>query len=112
MTRDAGASKIRFPRWSVGTRGKDYFYFKEGASLSITEQNRGRLFQRMRGLLNSESLPTLLTGTVVLAVAANSYELLCTADFPVVWHGNHSGCQEDEYICQIMGFRHGSPMLE
>ena len=64
---------------------KDYFWFKQGASLSISEQNRGRLFERMRGLLNAEKMPALLTGTVVLAIAANSYELLCTAGFPMVY---------------------------
>jgi uncharacterized membrane protein HdeD (DUF308 family) len=30
-------------------------------------------------------LPTLLVGTVTLAVIANSYELLCTAGFPMVY---------------------------
>jgi len=64
---------------------KEYFRFKEGVSLTISEQNRGRLFRRMRGLLDAESLPALLTGAVVLAVAANSYELLCTAGFPMVY---------------------------
>jgi hypothetical protein len=39
----------------------------------------------MRGLLRTDRLPALLTGTVVLAVAANSYELLCTAGFPMVY---------------------------
>ncbi|MFC1684258.1 thioredoxin family protein [Pseudomonadota bacterium] len=64
---------------------KDYFWFKQGASLSISEHNRNNLLKRMRGLLSAERLPALLTGTVVLAVAANSYELLCTAGFPMVY---------------------------
>lgn len=64
---------------------KDYFFFKEGVSLSIPEAAKPRLFARMRGLLHSESTTTLLLGTVVLALAANSYELLCTAGFPMVY---------------------------
>jgi hypothetical protein len=64
---------------------KDYFWLKQGVSLSLAEGNRERLFGRMRGLLNTERLPTLLAGTLVLAVAANSYELLCTMGLPMVF---------------------------
>ncbi|MDK9724342.1 MAG: thioredoxin family protein [Sterolibacteriaceae bacterium MAG5] len=64
---------------------KDYFLFKQGPSLSIPESAKPGLFQRMRGLLKADSLPALTVGTVVLAVAANSYELLCTAGFPMVY---------------------------
>jgi hypothetical protein len=39
----------------------------------------------VRGLLNAENLGTMLFGTVALALAANSYELLCTAGFPMVY---------------------------
>jgi hypothetical protein len=39
----------------------------------------------MRALLHETSLPALLLGTVVLALAANTYELLCTAGFPMVF---------------------------
>jgi len=39
----------------------------------------------MRHLLHESSTPALVFGTVVLAVAANTYELLCTAGFPMVF---------------------------
>jgi hypothetical protein len=39
----------------------------------------------MRSLLHSTSLLSLLIGTTVLAVVANSYELLCTAGFPMAY---------------------------
>jgi hypothetical protein len=39
----------------------------------------------MRGLIGADSLGTMLLGTVALALAANSYELLCTAGFPMVF---------------------------
>jgi hypothetical protein len=64
---------------------KDFFWFRQGPSLSIPEQAKPGLYQRMRGLLSAESLPTMLVGTVALALAANSYELLCTAGFPMVY---------------------------
>lgn len=64
---------------------KDYFFFKKGLSLSISEGAKPKLFERMRNLLKTESLPAVLTGSIVLAVTANSYELLCTAGFPMVY---------------------------
>lgn len=64
---------------------KDFFLFQRGPSLSIPEQAKPGLYRRMRGLLNAEGLGTMLVGTVVLALAANSYELLCTAGFPMVY---------------------------
>lgn len=64
---------------------KDYFFFKQGLSLSISEGSKPKLFERMRKLLKTESLPAVLTGSIVLAVTANSYELLCTAGFPMVY---------------------------
>ncbi|HZV82843.1 MAG TPA: thioredoxin family protein, partial [Geobacteraceae bacterium] len=64
---------------------KDFFLFEKGVSLVIPEGKKPKLFERMRNLVRSESLPAMLTGTVVLAAAANSYELLCTAGFPMVF---------------------------
>jgi len=64
---------------------KDFFWFHQGVSLSIPESAKPGLFQRMRGLLNANKLGTMIFGTVVLAVVANSYELLCTAGFPMVY---------------------------
>lgn len=64
---------------------KDFFFFHQGPTLSIPESAKPRLFKRMRHLLTESRLPSVLFGTVVLAVAANSYELLCTAGFPMVY---------------------------
>ena len=64
---------------------KDYFLFKQGPSLSLPDAARPALFQRMRELLKADNIPTMLLGTAALAVAANSYELLCTAGFPMVY---------------------------
>jgi glutaredoxin len=64
---------------------KDFFAFKKGVSLTIPDSAKPKLFDRMRRLMKSTSLFSILVGTAVLAVAANSYELLCTAGFPMVF---------------------------
>jgi len=64
---------------------KDFFLFKQGVSLTIPDSAKPKLFERMRGLLKASSLSALLGGTIVLAVTANTYELLCTAGFPMVY---------------------------
>ena len=58
---------------------------RKGVSLSLSDNQKQDIFRRARGLLQQDSLAPLLTGTVILAVAANSYELLCTAGFPIVY---------------------------
>jgi thiol-disulfide isomerase/thioredoxin len=69
----------------AGLNIKDYFWFKEGPSLSIPESAKPGLFKRMRDIVNTGSLAPMLASTVLLAIVANSYELLCTAGFPMVY---------------------------
>ncbi len=69
----------------AGINIKDFFFFKKGISLTIPEKAKPKLFERMRNLLKSSSLTTTIAGTVVLAVFANAYELLCTVGFPMVY---------------------------
>jgi thiol-disulfide isomerase/thioredoxin len=64
---------------------KDYFWFKQGVSLSIPDAAKPGLFQRMRGIVATGRTGPMLASTVLLAIAANSYELLCTAGFPMVY---------------------------
>ena len=64
---------------------KDYFWFKKGVSLSIPDNKKPELFERMRNLLKLDSTMTVLVSTIVLAIVANSYEMLCTAGFPMVY---------------------------
>lgn len=64
---------------------KDFFIFKKGISLTIPDGAKPKLFDRMRKLLKTTSVFSILIGTAVLAVAANAYELLCTAGFPMVF---------------------------
>lgn len=68
-----------------GLNVKDYLRPGRGPTLSMRPGARFRLFARIRGLLSAENLPAMMAGTVVLAVAANAYELLCTSGFPMVF---------------------------
>ncbi len=64
---------------------KDYFLPGRGLSLSIPDEAKPGLFARMRRLTTAGAMLPVIAGTVALAVAANSYELLCTAGFPLVY---------------------------
>jgi len=64
---------------------KDFFLPAKGPSLSIADEKKPGLFNRMRGLLQAENMVALTIGTITLAIAANSYELLCTSGLPMVY---------------------------
>jgi glutaredoxin len=81
VTLVAGAIAVAIGALNV----KDYFRFHQGPSLAIPESAKPGLFRRMRGLVSADHLGAMLLGTVALALAANSYELLCTAGFPMVY---------------------------
>jgi len=71
---------------AMGVLGiKDYVLWGRGLSLSIPAAAKPRLYQRTRALLETARWPVLITGTLLLALAANSYELLCTAGFPMLY---------------------------
>lgn len=64
---------------------KDFFFLGRGPSASIPAGAKPGLFRRMRELVGADRLSTVLLATLVLAVSANTYELLCTAGFPMVF---------------------------
>jgi cytochrome c biogenesis protein CcdA/glutaredoxin len=67
---------------------KDYFWFQQGVSFTISDKHKPKFFQRTRNLLHpGRSVPALLVGTVVLALGITLVELPCTAGFPMVWTG-------------------------
>jgi thiol-disulfide isomerase/thioredoxin len=70
---------------AAGLNIRDALYPGGGVSLSIPEGRKPGLFRRMRGLLQLESTAGLLLATIVLALMANSYELLCTSGLPMVY---------------------------
>lgn len=64
---------------------KDFLGLGRGVSLSIPESRKPAIYRRTRGILAAGSVPAMLAATVLLAIAVNFYELLCTAGFPMVY---------------------------
>lgn len=65
---------------------KDYFFFKQGPSLTISDTRKPGLIRRMRRLLDaSQSFGGLVGATVVLAAGVSLVEFSCTAGFPLIW---------------------------
>lgn len=81
ITSIAGVIAIGFGLINI----KDYFFFKQGVTLSLSDTARSRLFTRVRKLTQSGNWLTMIFATIILAIAANSYELLCTAGLPMVY---------------------------
>ncbi len=64
---------------------KDYAWYGHGPSLVIPGSARPALFGRILDIGEATRLPALLASTILVAAVANSYEMLCTGGFPVVF---------------------------
>jgi thiol-disulfide isomerase/thioredoxin len=64
---------------------KDFFFQKKGPSLSIPDEKRSLTFKKIRKLVKSPSLLTMLGATIFLAISVNFYELLCTLGLPMIY---------------------------
>jgi glutaredoxin len=71
---------------------KDFFYFKKGISLTISDENRSKIFRhagkivkKVDGAQNKRSLLMPLLGTAALAALVNLVELGCTAMLPAAY---------------------------
>jgi glutaredoxin len=65
---------------------KDYFWYKEGVSFTISDKKKPGIYQRIRKLMDAgQSFWGLVGGTVVLAAGVSLVEFSCTAGFPVLW---------------------------
>jgi glutaredoxin len=65
---------------------KDYFFYKEGVSFTISDKQKPGIYQRMRKVLEAgDSVWGLIGGTIVLAAGVSLVEFSCTAGFPVLW---------------------------
>ncbi len=65
---------------------KDYFWYKEGVSFTISDDKKPGIFKRMRNILDAgDSFWGLVGGTIVLAAGVSLVEFSCTAGFPVLW---------------------------
>ncbi len=64
---------------------KDFFFFGKGPTLSIPEKAKPKIFERMREIIQAESLPLMLGAAIVLAISVNFIEFLCTFGIPMVY---------------------------
>lgn len=65
---------------------KDYFWYKEGVSLTIADDKKPGIFKKMRNVVNaSDSFWGTISATVVLAAGVSLVEFSCTAGLPMVW---------------------------
>ena len=65
---------------------KDYFWYKEGVSFTISDEKKPGIYKGIRRIMNAEeSLWGLVSATVVLAAGVSLVEFSCTAGFPMVW---------------------------
>ena len=65
---------------------KDYFWYKEGVSLTIDDRHKPGLYRNMRGLIAAERSPLALIGaTGAVALGVTLLELPCTSGLPVMW---------------------------
>jgi thiol-disulfide isomerase/thioredoxin len=65
---------------------KDYFWFKEGVSLTISDKYKPKLYRDMRGLLSPDKSTLALIGaTAAMALGITLVEMPCTAGLPILW---------------------------
>lgn len=65
---------------------KDYFWYKEGISMTISDKDKPGVIQRIRRVMDaSDSLWGMIGATIVLAAGVSLVEFSCTAGFPVLW---------------------------
>ena len=65
---------------------KDYFWYKEGVSFTISDKHKPKLYKNMRdSVVTPRSLIGLIGTTAVMAAGVSLIEFSCTAGFPVIW---------------------------
>jgi len=65
---------------------KDYFWYKQGFSLTIDDKNKPGIYRNIRRVMDAgDSFWGLVGGTIILAAGVSLVEFACTAGFPVLW---------------------------
>lgn len=65
---------------------KDYFWYKEGLSFTIADDQKPGIFRGIRRVMDASNNFWAMAGaTVVLAAGVSLVEFSCTAGFPVLW---------------------------
>lgn len=67
---------------------KDYFWYRQGLSLTIPDRFKPKIYRDIRGVMASGKSPLAIMGaTAMMALGITLVELPCTAGFPVIWSG-------------------------
>ncbi len=70
----------------AGVNIKDYFFYKEGLSFTISDEKKPGLAKGMRKVMDpTQTIWGLIGATIVLAGGVSLVEFSCTAGFPVLW---------------------------
>ncbi len=65
---------------------KDYFWYKEGISFTISDEKKPGIYKGIRKVMRAEgNIWALIGATVVLSAGVSIVEFSCTAGFPVIW---------------------------
>ncbi|HOM67855.1 MAG: hypothetical protein BWX85_00878 [Chloroflexi bacterium ADurb.Bin120] len=65
---------------------KDYFWYKEGFSFTISDEKKPGIYKGIRKVMRAEgNIWALIGATVVLSAGVSIVEFSCTAGFPVIW---------------------------
>lgn len=65
---------------------KDYFWYKQGVSLTIPDSQKPRLYRQMRGVMAPDkTLLAVVGATGAMALGVTLLELPCTSGLPVLW---------------------------
>jgi hypothetical protein len=66
---------------------KDFFAYKKGISATIPEKEKSRLYKQMRKIIKISSIPSVIIATIILAISANTVELICSFQLPFIYTG-------------------------
>ncbi len=64
---------------------KDFWFYKRGVSLSISDTAKPGIYAGMRRILHAQNLSGALIGVVLLAVLVQIVEFMCTSGFPALY---------------------------
>jgi thiol-disulfide isomerase/thioredoxin len=65
---------------------KDYFWYKKGISLTISDNEKPKIYDRIRNIMNPKnSMFAIFLGTIILAAGVTILEIPCTAGLPLLW---------------------------
>jgi thiol-disulfide isomerase/thioredoxin len=77
---------------------KDYFFYRQGLSLTIADAHKPKLYRGIRNIMAPDrSLLAMMGVTAAVALGIALVELPCTAGFPVLWSNLVAGRSVDAW---------------